>query len=93
MKLLGKLRIEFTNILEAKGEQIRSSENELLWITDFPLFTFEGTLESTHHPFTQPHPDDMEYLTTDPLKVRLKTKDLSGIINFIVFSYVSSFHR
>ncbi|XP_011881574.1 PREDICTED: aspartate--tRNA ligase, mitochondrial-like [Vollenhovia emeryi] len=70
LKLLGKLRVEFTNILEAKGEQVRSSETELLWITDFPLFTFEGTLQSTHHPFTQPHPDDMEYLTTDPLKVR-----------------------
>ncbi|KAL0125095.1 hypothetical protein PUN28_004324 [Cardiocondyla obscurior] len=70
LKLLGKLRVEFTNILEAKGEQIRSSENEFLWITDFPLFTFEQTLQSTHHPFTQPHPDDMEYFTTDPLKVR-----------------------
>ncbi|XP_012540759.2 aspartate--tRNA ligase, mitochondrial isoform X2 [Monomorium pharaonis] len=71
LKLLGKLRIEFTNVLEAKGEQIRSSENEFLWVTDFPLFTFDGTtLESTHHPFTQPHPDDLKYLTTDPLKVR-----------------------
>lgn len=70
LKLLGKLRVEFTNILEAKGEQVRSSGDEILWITDFPLFTFEGTLESTHHPFTQPHPDDMEYLATDPLKVR-----------------------
>ncbi|KAG5314272.1 SYDM protein, partial [Acromyrmex insinuator] len=70
LKLLGKLRTEFTNILEAKGEQIRSSEAELVWITDFPLFTFEKTLESSHHPFTQPHPEDMKYLTTDPLKVR-----------------------
>lgn len=70
LKLLGKLRVEFTNVLEAKGEQIRSSEAELVWITDFPLFTFEGKLQSTHHPFTQPHSDDMEYLTTDPLKMR-----------------------
>ncbi|XP_012217888.2 aspartate--tRNA ligase, mitochondrial [Linepithema humile] len=70
LQLLGKLRVEFTNILEAKGEQIRSSKNEFLWITDFPLFTHKEKLESTHHPFTQPHPDDMEYLTTDPLKVR-----------------------
>ncbi|XP_070156119.1 aspartate--tRNA ligase, mitochondrial [Polyergus mexicanus] len=70
LKLLGKLRVEFTNILEAKGEQIRSSETEFVWITDFPLFTFEEKLQSTHHPFTQPHSDDIEYLTTNPLKVR-----------------------
>lgn len=70
MKLLGKLRVEFTNILEAKGEQIRSSETEFVWIIDFPLFTFEEKLQSTHHPFTQPHSDDIEYLTTNPLKVK-----------------------
>jgi len=71
LKLLGKLRVQFTNALEAKNERIRSSNNEFLWITDFPLFTFEEKLKSTHHPFTQPHPDDMEYLATDPLKVKL----------------------
>ncbi|KAL6444713.1 hypothetical protein ACFW04_002052 [Cataglyphis niger] len=70
LKLLGKLRVEFTNVMERKGEQIRSSETEFVWIADFPLFTFEKKLQSTHHPFTQPHSDDMEYLTTDPLKVR-----------------------
>ncbi|GAB1869573.1 Aspartyl-tRNA synthetase, mitochondrial [Camponotus japonicus] len=70
LKILGKLRVEFTNILEEKGEQIRSSETEFVWITDFPLFTFEKQLQSTHHPFTQPHTDDMEYLITDPLKMR-----------------------
>lgn len=70
LKLLGKLRVEFTNVLEAKAEQIRSSETELVWITDFPLFTFEEKLQSTHHPFTQPHLDDMDYLMTNPLKVR-----------------------
>ncbi|KMQ96518.1 aspartyl-trna mitochondrial [Lasius niger] len=70
LKLLGKLRVEFTNVLEAKAEQIRSYETELLWITDFPLFTFEKELQSTHHPFTQPLSDDMEHLTTNPLQVR-----------------------
>lgn len=70
LELLGKLRVEFTNILEVKGEQIRSSETELLWITNFPLFKFEEKLETTHHPFTQPHPDDIGYLSTDPLKAR-----------------------
>ncbi|KAH0948859.1 hypothetical protein HN011_000201 [Eciton burchellii] len=76
LKLLGKLRVQFTNALEAKNERIRSSDTEFLWITDFPLFTLEEKLKSTHHPFTQPHPDDMEYLATDPLKVRSLHYDL-----------------
>ncbi|XP_011149840.1 aspartate--tRNA ligase, mitochondrial isoform X3 [Harpegnathos saltator] len=70
LKLLGKLRVEFTNLLEAQGEQIRSSKTKFLWVTDFPLFTFKEKLESTHHPFTQPHLDDIGYLANDPLKVR-----------------------
>ncbi|CAK9833873.1 Aspartate--tRNA ligase, mitochondrial [Anthophora retusa] len=71
--LLGKVRLEFTNLLESKGQKIRSSRNELLWVTDFPLFSFNtetNALESMHHPFTQPHPDDIQYLTENPLKVK-----------------------
>lgn len=36
-----------------------------LWIEDFPLFTLNtesNELETTHHPFTAPHPDDMHLL-------------------------------
>lgn len=72
--LLGKVRLEFTNLLESKGEKIRTTEDELLWITDFPLFSLnseENMLETMHHPFTQPHPDDMQYLAENPLKVPL----------------------
>ncbi|XP_066600886.1 aspartate--tRNA ligase, mitochondrial [Prorops nasuta] len=72
-KLLGKLRLEFTNILEQQGNQIRSPGFQFTWIIDFPLFSegdTEGTFDATHHPFTMPHPDDMKYLYTDPLKVR-----------------------
>ncbi|KAG7205576.1 hypothetical protein KM043_007548 [Ampulex compressa] len=72
-KLLGMLRIEFTNLLESEGLKIRESDYELLWIIDFPLFTYnqiEQKLQTTHHPFTHPHPDDIQFLTTEPLKVR-----------------------
>lgn len=71
--LLGKVRLEFTNIMESKGQQIRTLGNEFLWITDFPLFSLNTTtnkLESMHHPFTQPHPNDIQYLLENPLKVR-----------------------
>nr|XP_003704868.2 PREDICTED: aspartate--tRNA ligase, mitochondrial [Megachile rotundata] len=71
--LLGKVRLEFTNIMESKGQQIRTSGNKFLWITDFPLFSFNtetNKLESMHHPFTQPHPNDIQYLSENPTKVR-----------------------
>jgi aspartyl-tRNA synthetase len=39
----------------------------LLWVTDFPMFEWnadEKRLEALHHPFTAPHPDDIDDLTT-----------------------------
>lgn len=39
----------------------------LLWITDFPMFEWneeEKRLEALHHPFTAPHPDDLDDLAT-----------------------------
>ncbi|WP_448563150.1 aspartate--tRNA ligase [Trichothermofontia sp.] len=39
----------------------------LLWITDFPMFEWnadEQRLEALHHPFTAPHPDDLDDLKT-----------------------------
>jgi aspartyl-tRNA synthetase len=51
-----------------------------LWVVDFPMFI--GVDEATgrprpgHHPFTQPHPDDVHMLETEPLKVRSQAYDL-----------------
>ncbi len=39
----------------------------LLWVTDFPMFEWnadEKRLEALHHPFTAPHPDDVNDLKT-----------------------------
>jgi aspartyl-tRNA synthetase len=49
------------------------------WITEFPLFEGlddAGNPVSAHHPFTMPHPDDMEKLERAPLEVRSQSYDL-----------------
>ncbi len=46
---------------------IDESKTNLLWVTDFPMFEWnadENRYEALHHPFTAPHPDDVEDLTT-----------------------------
>ena len=46
---------------------IEPDKINLLWITDFPMFEWNGNqkrLEALHHPFTAPHPDDLEDLKT-----------------------------
>ena len=33
--------------------------DQMFWVIDFPLVVMEeGKLESAHHPFTAPHPED-----------------------------------
>ena len=51
----------------------------MAWVTEFPLFDHseaEGRLTSVHHPFTSPHPEDVERLATDPLSVRSLAYDV-----------------
>jgi aspartyl-tRNA synthetase len=48
-------------------------------VTDFPLFEGlddEGRPVAAHHPFTMPHPDDLDLLEQDPLAVRSQAYDL-----------------
>ena len=56
-----------------------------VWVTDFPLFqhdTQKQKLQSTHNPFTAPHPDDTKILmdatsdTSQLLQVRSQAYDL-----------------
>jgi aspartyl-tRNA synthetase len=48
------------------------------WVVDFPLFEAadDGSPAPMHHPFTMPHPDDIDRLESDPLSVRAQAYDL-----------------
>ncbi|HET9546517.1 MAG TPA: aspartate--tRNA ligase [Desertimonas sp.] len=51
-----------------------------VWVVDFPMFVGvdaeSGRPKPGHHPFTQPHPDDVELLESDPMRVRSQAYDL-----------------
>ncbi|XP_059947224.1 aspartate--tRNA ligase, mitochondrial isoform X2 [Mesoplodon densirostris] len=79
--LLGKLRLECADLLEARGVVLRDPALfSFLWVVDFPLFFPKEEnpkeLETAHHPFTAPHPSDIHLLYTEPQKVRSQHYDL-----------------
>ncbi|MGH9303059.1 MAG: aspartate--tRNA ligase [Acidimicrobiales bacterium] len=72
-KVLGQLRLDIGQ------PPVSQLPHRYVWVTDFPLF--EGTGEdgrpvAAHHPFTMPHPDDLDRLESDPLSVRSQSYDL-----------------
>lgn len=71
--LAGKLR-------EHLGKKFQDKELlEFLWVTDFPLFFYneeEKRLDSNHHPFTAPRPEDIPLLDSQPLAVKAIAYDL-----------------
>lgn len=52
---------------------------KFVWVSEFPLLERsdeEGRLVARHHPFTNPVPEDLELLETNPLAVRAQSYDL-----------------
>ena len=49
------------------------------WVIDFPMFARDeetGNWAAMHHPFTAPHPEDLEKLTSNPSECRAIAYDL-----------------
>jgi aspartyl-tRNA synthetase len=71
--VLGTLRVDLG------GRAVGDGPYRYVWIVEFPLFEgldAEGNPISAHHPFTMPHPEDLDLLETDPLAVRSQAYDL-----------------
>ena len=65
--MMGRVRLAIQESLENRDLVRKRNEdlNNFVWVLDFPLFSLgeeTGTIESTHHPFTAPHPDDAKLL-------------------------------
>jgi aspartyl-tRNA synthetase len=72
---LGALRLKLGKELGL----IDQSKFNFLWVTDWPLLEYdeeEGRYYAAHHPFTMPFREDLEFLDSDPSKVRAQAYDL-----------------
>ncbi|HWW53860.1 MAG TPA: aspartate--tRNA ligase [Acidimicrobiales bacterium] len=71
--VLGLVRLELGRPPVSEGGY------HFLWVTEFPLFDGldeAGRPQPAHHPFTMPHPDDLDRLETQPLEARSQAYDL-----------------
>ena len=71
--VLGHLR------LDLGGRPVSEGPFRYLWVVDFPLFDGvddAGRPIAAHHPFTMPHPEDLDRLESDPASVRSQAYDL-----------------
>ncbi len=78
VNVLGSLRLE----LSRRFKLIPASKDPLFkfcWVVDFPLLEWDGEdkrWNAMHHPFTSPKPEDLQYLESDPGKVRARAYDV-----------------
>ncbi len=73
--VLGNLRLE----LAKQMELLSKDEFKFLWVTEFPLVEWNeeaGRYTAMHHPFTMPMEEDLQYLDSDPGRVRAKAYDI-----------------
>ncbi len=72
---LGALRVHIAKKLGL----IEKGSYDFLWVTEFPLLEYnedEGRYQAMHHPFTAPMDEDIQYLDSDPGRVRAKAYDI-----------------
>jgi aspartyl-tRNA synthetase len=74
-KALCELRLEMGTRLGLRDKNVFKP----LWVIDFPLFEWDEDTQrfyAMHHPFTSPKPEDIEYLDSDPGRVRANAYDM-----------------
>jgi aspartyl-tRNA synthetase len=71
--VLGRMRVALG------GRPVGEGPYRYVWVVEFPMFDgvdSAGHPVPAHHPFTMPHPDDLDLLETDPAAVRSQAYDL-----------------
>ena len=72
---LGELRLEMAR----RRGLIDPDKLCFLWVVDFPMFEYveeDKRWKAMHHPFTSPREEDVEYLKSDPGRVKANAYDM-----------------
>ncbi len=72
---LGELRLEMAR----RRGLIDPDKLSFLWVVDFPMFEYseeEKRWKAMHHPFTAPRDEDVQYLQSDPGRVKANAYDM-----------------
>jgi aspartyl-tRNA synthetase len=72
---LGALRLDCAKRLDL----LKDDDYRFLWVTEFPMLEYseeEQRYVAVHHPFTAPMDEDLQYLESDPGRVRAKAYDM-----------------
>lgn len=72
---LGRLRL----VLAERLGMIPAGRHEFLWVTDFPMFSYDDDQkrwDAEHHPFTSPDTADPAELQADPRRFTARAYDL-----------------
>lgn len=72
---LGELRLEMAR----RRDLIDPNKLAFLWVVDFPMFEYNEDAKrwvAMHHPFTAPREEDIQYLETDPGRIKAKAYDM-----------------
>ncbi len=75
----GNLRLQIARAFADRHGLFDRNDLRFLWVMDFPMFEWsadERRWNSSHHPFTSPHDDDVKKLAADPAACRSRAYDL-----------------
>jgi aspartyl-tRNA synthetase len=75
----GQLRLFAAQKYNDRHKLLDPKVFKFLWVLEFPMFEWdaeESRWAAAHHPFTSPHDDDVEKLTTDPAHCRARSYDI-----------------
>ena len=73
--VLGALRCHLADLMGLVDKNVY----RFVWITEFPLLEWsdeENRFTAMHHPFTMPMEEDLQYIDSDPGRVRAKAYDI-----------------